>query len=403
MPGDTAVYKVPGGSSAGPDPDPVTTEVVRNSLNSAANQMKRALVRTAFSPVIYEVLDFAPAIYDRQVRLLAQAPSMPHFMGTMNFCVEAAVAAVGGEAALEPGDILLYNEPYGTGSHPQDGALVMPVFLGGGELIGYAAVKGHWLDIGGKDPYSTDTVDVFQEGTVYPGVKLYRRGERAEDLLRTVLANTRVPKMAAGDIEAEVVSVRAGAEGLIRVVERFGLETFKLSVERMFDHGEAVVRRYFEKIPDGRYVGHGRLDDNGVETDPVPFEVAVEVNGSIVRIDYSRSPPMQAGPFNCPLPETVSASRVAITMLAGGSEAPCEGHFRPIEVVTRPGSMFHPVSPAPCFLYGWPAIQSIEVIYDALAKVIPERVPAWSGGDICSLVWWGIREHSGEPWADGFP
>ena len=321
----------------------------------------------------------------------------------MNFCVEAAVAAVGGEAALEPGDILLYNEPYGTGSHPQDGALVMPVFLGGGELFGYAAVKGHWLDIGGKDPYSTDTVDVFQEGTVYPGVKLYRRGERAEDLLRTVLANTRVPKMVAGDIEAEVVSVRAGAEGLIRVVERFGLETFKLSVERMFDHGEAVVRRYFEKIPDGRYVGHGRLDDNGVETDPVPFEVAVEVNGSIVRIDYSRSPPMQAGPFNCPLPETVSASRVAITMLAGGSEAPCEGHFRPIEVVTRPGSMFHPVSPAPCFLYGWPAIQSIEVIYDALAKVIPERVPAWSGGDICSLVWWGIREHSGEPWADGFP
>src|SRR6188474_1799461 len=109
--------------------DPVTTEVVRHALNSAANQMKRALIRTAFSPVIYEVLDIAVAIYDREVRMLAQAPSLPFFMGTMNFCVEAAVEAAGGEEALEPGDIVLYNFPYGTGSHPQDAAVVMPVFL----------------------------------------------------------------------------------------------------------------------------------------------------------------------------------------------------------------------------------------------------------------------------------
>ena len=403
MTDEIRVHRVAPRAPSGPDRDPVTTEVVRNSLNSAANQMKRALMRTAFSPVIYEVLDFAPAIYDREIRLLAQAPSMPHFMSTLNFCIEAAVAAVGGEAALEPGDILFYNQPYGIGSHAQDGALVMPVFLDRGTLVGYTAVKGHWLDIGGKDPYSTDTVDVFQEGTIYPGVKLYRRGERVEDLYRTVLANTRVPKMVAGDINAEVVSVRAGAEGLVRVVERFGLERFRRSTEHMFDHGEAVVRSYLEGIPDGRYVGKGRLDDNGVETEPVPFEVAVEVEGSTVRVDYSGSPPMQAGPFNCPLPETVSASRVAVTMLAGGSEAPCEGHFRPLEVVTRHRSMFHPVSPAPCFLYGWPAIQSIEVIYDAVAKIAPERVPAWSGGDICSLVWWGVRDATGEPWADGFP
>src|SRR5207253_4449065 len=111
------------------DTDPITPDVIRPSLNSAAEQMKRALVRTAFSPVIYEVLDFAVAIYDPQIRLLAQAPSLPFFMGTMNFCVEAAVEAIGGEASLEPGDIILYNYPFGTGSHPQDAAVVMPVFL----------------------------------------------------------------------------------------------------------------------------------------------------------------------------------------------------------------------------------------------------------------------------------
>src|SRR5216684_5594155 len=129
-------YRAGQGTSTGAeDADPITTEVIRHGLNSAANQMKRALIRTAFSPVIYEVLDFAVAIYDRQIRLLAQAPSLPTFMGTMSFCVDAAVEAVGGVEALEPGDIVLYNYPYGTGSHPQDAAVVMPVYLED-ELIG---------------------------------------------------------------------------------------------------------------------------------------------------------------------------------------------------------------------------------------------------------------------------
>ena len=158
------------------DIDPITTQIIRNSLNSAAEQMKKALCRTAMSPIIYEVLDFAGAIYDRDLRMLAQAPSLPLFMGTLNFCIEEAVKGVGGEENLNEGDIIIYNSPYGTGSHPQDAALVMPVFFEN-ELIAYTAIKAHWLDIAGKEPYSTDTVDVFQEGTVYPGVKLYSKGE----------------------------------------------------------------------------------------------------------------------------------------------------------------------------------------------------------------------------------
>src|SRR3954468_23508670 len=172
------VYRAGMGSASGAvDADPITTEVIRHGLNSAAEQMKRALVRTAFSPVIYEVLDFAVAIYDRDVRLLAQAPSLPFFMGTMNFCVQATLDAVGGEEGLEPGDIVLYNYPYGTGPPPQEAAVGTAVYLHDEELIGYTTIKGHWLDIGGKEPYSTDTVDVFQEGTIFPGVKLYSRGE----------------------------------------------------------------------------------------------------------------------------------------------------------------------------------------------------------------------------------
>ena len=148
-------------SKSSEDVDPILVEIIRNSLNSAAEQMKRSLIRTAFSPIIYEVLDFASAIYDKNFCMLSQSPSLPGFMGTLSFCVEASVKEVGGEENLNEGDIILYNNPYGSGSHSQDAAIVMPVFINKNKLIGYTAIKAHWLDTGGKEPYSTDTVDVL--------------------------------------------------------------------------------------------------------------------------------------------------------------------------------------------------------------------------------------------------
>jgi N-methylhydantoinase B len=391
------------GEGSADDADPVTTEVIRHGLNVAADAIKTTLVRTSMSPIIYEVLDFAAVLYDRHTRLLAQAPSLPMFMGTMSFCVEAAVAEVGGEDELEPGDIILMNDPYKTGSHPQDAAVVMPVFMPSGELVAYSAIKAHWLDIGAKHSYCTDTTDVFQEGMIFPGVKLYSRGRLVKDIAKMATANSRLPRYIEGDINAEVAGVRTGAAQLVRLIERYGLETFSDCVERMYDHGEAVVRSYLAKLPDGRYVGHGEMDDDGISDDPIPFEVAVEIDGSDVRVDFSAAPDANAGPVNCPIASTVSAARVILTMLAGGREAPNEGHFRPIEVIARPGSMFHCLSPSPCFLYGWPAMQATEVILKALAEAIPNDVPAASGGDLCSGAWYGYREATGEFWYDGSP
>ena len=382
--------------------DPITTQIIRNSLNSAAEQMKRALCRTAMSPIIYEVLDFAGAIYDNHLRLLSQAPSLPLFMGTLNFCIEEAVKGVGGEKNLNNGDIIIYNSPYGTGSHPQDAALVMPVFFEN-EIIAYTAIKAHWLDIAGKEPYSTDTVDVFQEGTVYPGVKLFSKGELVEDIYKMCLANTRVPNSVAGDINAQAIGVKAGATALKRIVSKYGLTTFREASEEIFDAGEMIVRNYLKKIPNGEYSGSGQMDSNGVEEGLVPFDLKVIIEDEKVILDMSNAPPQQNGPINCPLPSTVSTARVAMSMLAGSNEAPNEGFFRPIEVITKPGTLFHPLSPAPCFLYGWPALQAIEVFYKALGTKFPEKVPASSGGCINGIVYWGQREKSGEPWADGSP
>jgi N-methylhydantoinase B len=387
------------GTSAGSvDPDPITTEVIRHALIAAADQMRLALVRTAFSPVIYEMADFAAALYDRQIRLLAQAKALPLFMGTLSFCIEAMVKNSGGEENLEPGDVIFSTYAYDIGSHPQDAAIVIPAFYEGA-LLGYAAVKAHNMDIGAKEIFSTDTVDNFQEGAIFPSVKLYRRGELQGDLYRTILANSRMPEELAGDLSAQIGAAKIGLNGLFRVIDRYGLERFQHSVERMLDHGERLIRDFFGAIPDGQYVGEAAMDSDGITDELVPFDVTVEVEGSNVVFDFSSSPPEQAGPINTPLPAVVSASRIAIMTLAGGNESANEGHFRPLQVRTRPGTMFHPLPPAPVFMYGWPAMAALDAIHKALADAIPQAVTAGSGADCCAVGCWG-KDVEGEFWGD---
>jgi N-methylhydantoinase B len=391
--------------------DPVTTEVIRNALASGAGQMRRVLMRTAFSQLIHEVLDFACAIFDREIRLLAQAPSLAMFLGTLDSCVRMTVESVGGEENLHEGDILLYNLPYGTGSHPQDAVLVMPAFVDGG-IVGYAAVKAHWVDIGGKDVYSTDTTDLHQEGTMYPGVWLYRAGVRSDDVWRIILANSRAPRVLSGDINAKVGAVRTGASALERLVQRHGLREFSASVEAIFSHSEAAVRAIIDAMPDSRYQASCTIDSNGISDEEIPFEVTVEVRGSDVTIDLSSAPDQQPGPINSPLPGTISAARIALAGLCNLDVAPNEGQFRPLSVITREGSLFHPISPAPCFAFWTGQVQLIEAVLRALAEALPHTVPAESGADILAVIWWGrsradyqSREgaDAGEPWIDGAP
>lgn len=387
-----------GSASDAIDADPITTEVIRHGLDAAAKQMGLALQRTAFSPVIYEVLDFAAALYDRDLRLLAQADSLPMFLGTMSFCIEAAVRRIGGPERLEPGDVIFSTYGYDIGSHQQDAAVVVPAFLNK-ELIGYATVKAHQMDIGAKNVYCTDTTDIFQEGMIFPSVRLYRGGELQEDLYRTVLANSRMPHALAGDLHAMIAAAKVGLRGLFRVIDRYGYDRFRTSVERMLDHAEAMTRRVFAAVPDGRYVGRGAMDSNGISDELIPFEVAVEVRGSDVVVDFSNAPPEQPGPINCPLPTTVSAARLAMMAFAMGQESANEGHFRAIEVRTRPGTLFHPRPPAPMFMYFWPAMIAVDLIHRALSDAMPKAIPAGNGGDLCVTSWWG-RTDVGSFWVD---
>jgi N-methylhydantoinase B len=381
--------------------DPVTTEVIRHGLAAAATQMQIALRRAAFSPIIYEIRDLSCTLYDRQLRLLAQDQSIPSWIGTMNVTIDAILTAVGGSAELEPGDVMFSTYGYDLGSHPQDAVTVVPVFVDT-ELVGYAAVKAHQMDIGAKDLYCSDTTDNFQEGTIFPGVRLHRNGVRQEDLWRTLLANSRMPVALAGDVTASIAAAEMGARALVELIERHGHEQFFASVEQMFDHGEATMRRLLAEIPNGRYVAHGTLDSNGVTDDEIELVVGVDVSDSEILVDFSDAPPQQAGPINAPWQVAVSCARYTMMFLAGGAarDQLNDGHLRPIAVRTRPGTLFHPVPPAPIFLYNHASRQASDAIIRALADVLPANVRADSGGCLVPNTVWGAAQ-DGSIWGTG--
>jgi N-methylhydantoinase B len=381
--------------------DAVTTEIIRHGLNAAADQMQLALCRTAFSPIIYELLDLCCALYDREIRLLAQGKSLPAWLGTMNLAIESMVKAVGGRDVLEEGDVLFSTYGYEIGSHPQDAVTVVPIFFEG-DLVGYAAVKAHQMDIGAKEIYCSDTTDNFQEGTIFPGVRLYRAGVRQEDLWRTLVANSRMPAALEGDLHATIAAAETGAASLVALLAKHGRETLAACVERMFAHGEATVRRFLEQIPDGRYLATGSLDSCGTNDDPIPYELVIEVDGSDIVVDFSRGPEQVPGPTNTPRAMAVSIARYSMMFLAGGGarEAVNEGHLRPINVRTRPGTIFDATPPAPIFLYNMVSRNACDAILRALADALPDNIMADSGGCLCPVVLWGTTR-DGKLWGTG--
>ena len=382
-----------------PDVDPVTTKLIKNGLEAAAEQMGVALRRTAFSPMIYDSQDYAGAFYDCDLRLLAQMRCLPTFVGTLNFCVEAAIEKVGGHEAFLPGDVVVSNYGYDTGSHQLDVAVVVPAFLDR-KLVGYAVNKAHNLDLGATAMFVTDSTDIWQEGTIYPSVRLYKGGELNEDLWRVMLANSRLPDALSGDINAQIGACQVGVQAFLRVLQRYGLERVWAAVEAMFNHSEEVMRRVVREIPDGIYTVSGAADNDGITDELVPYEILVEVNGEEMIVDVSNAPDQTAGPINAPLATAVSCIRCAVMAIAGVGEGANEGHFRPIEIRTRPGTIFHALPPAPIFMYAWPLISAIDHIHRALADVLPERIPAQTGCDVGAFLTWGVRE-DGSFWGDG--
>lgn len=361
--------------------DPITVEVIRFDLVSACDEIKKIFKRTTTLPVLYEVNDFGISIYDAQIRLLADTPGIPLFSGTLDWCVDACVRELG-EKHLEPGDVIVNNYPFATGSQTSDVAVISPIFFDD-QVWGYAALKGHMGDFAAIDPYPSMSEDIYQEGIIFPNVKLYRGGVLNEEILRLIRFNSRIGYPTSANFLAAASALRAGVQRVQEILERQGGDVFLAAVNAILEHGETLARKAVEEIPDGTWCGIDYLDSNGIGNDPVKIHLKLTVQGSEMIVDLSGSAPQQPGPVNMPYPGTVSAVRYAFKALTTPLLPSNGGHFKPLKVIAPPGSIFNPKHPAPTFLYAWPGFRLMDLIPSVLHSAIPHKVLACSGGDVC--------------------
>lgn len=382
--------------------DPITFAVVRNALAGAAHEMFTTFKRTTMLPVIYEYNDFGMSLYDDRLNLIADAPGLPLFIGSLDFCITQTLEELGGAERLRPGDILFTTHPYLTAGQPADAAVIEPIFHDD-RLIGYGALRAHMGDVGAKGPYPTDTTDIFQEGIIFPGVRLYEAGELNETVTRTLRANSRIPVETVGNVMASVGALRAASRKVRSLLDKIGLETYYDVVDEVVERGERAARAAITKIPDGRYVYEDVMDDDGVRTDPVPLRCAVIVDGSDITIDVSGSAPQTIGPINCPYGYTMTTCRFALKRIIAPELPANSGEYRPLTVIAPVGEIFNPVAPAPCFIGAWTSVRLSDMIVQALAPALPDLIPAENGGDLVTAVAYLRDPVTGKfaMWADG--
>ena len=374
-------------------PDAATVEVIRNYLDSAANEMQRTLIRTAYNTIIYEILDFGLSMYDPNLELIGDSPGLTSFLGANDHAIKRAVEHVGVEN-LNPGDIVLMNYPYWNASHTLDASLFMPVYLED-RLIGYTISRAHWLDLGAKDPgYVLDSTDMHQEGLVFPGTKVYKGGEPDEEILELIRFNSRLPNKVIGDLNAQIAALHRGATRLTELHEKYTTPVVEAAIERIHAHGRQTAREAVRELPDGTWSAVDFVDDDGITDELVEVAVEVTIDGDRFIVDFSDSSDEVAGPINMPLGATETLCKVALKTITTPDEPNNAGHYDPLEVIAPPGNIFHATYPSPTFTL-WTSIIGIGAVYEALAAGIPELIPASSGGDLNSIMLYGEHPETG--------
>lgn len=362
----------------GPDAlDPVSIEIVRNALISAAVEMSIVLKRTAYNYIINEGQDFSVGLFNELGETLAQAPGLPEFVCDIPSAIQSIIDDIGGIGRFEDGDIYLTNDPYANTFHVHDVNLIKPVFMAGA-LIGFSCARAHWQDLGGASGAgSMQATEVFQEGVILRSVRLYRAGELNEDILRIIRENTRLPDGVLGDIRAQVGACKIGEQRYLEIVERFGISRFQAACQQILESGEQQAREALARIPNGVYAAETCLDNDGIDLDrPLPVKALVTVEDDRIDIDVGGSAAWCAGPMHANKNTTTSICRMVFKMLTTPTEPANEGHFRMVSVTIPDECIFNAKRPQGT----WPGFFALEALIDvikrALADAIPERVNA---------------------------
>lgn len=358
--------------------DPIVVQVIRNGLDSVAEQMASTIRRTAYSTLIREVLDYATALFDCQGRLIAQSSRIPVFVNAMGPTLRFVLQNGLPLEEWEEGDVFLVNDPYLGGSqHLPDLATFMPIYAKG-RLVGIAGAIAHHADIGGSQPggYNLKATDIFQEGLRIPPVRLYHRGKVNPDVKRLVTANMRLPELTWGDIEAQVAAMQIGQRGFAELIGRFGLPAIEASVTELLDYSDRMVRQGIRQIPSGRYEFTDYLDDDGVSEQPIKIHVAITVDGDVLTADFTGTDAQRQTPINGSESMITAVVHYAVMAVVAPDAPVNEGCFRPIRVITPEGTVVNALPPAP--VVGRIAVchRCCDVVLGALSKALPGRIPA---------------------------
>ena len=356
-------------------PDPITTEIIRSAFVSCAQDMNATLIRSSYTPIIYEGKDCSVAILDERGDVLGQSLGLPLFLGNLEICVKLAAEMFGWEV-FKPGDVFYMNDSYMTGTHLNDATIFGPIFWQE-RLVGFSATRAHWLDVGGKDPGGPmDSREIYQEGMRWAPTRIYDRGEPREDIIDLLRRNGRFGYSLVGDMNAQVAACRTGEARFQAILDRYDYETYFEARDEIYRQSEELERAAVAAIPDGTYRAEGFLDDDGLGHGPVPVQVRVEVEGDSMTIDLEGSSPQ-----NCGFAQTVSACRVAFKLLINPDRPVDGGTFKTLQVKAPEGSIFDAKEPAACQWYFSSLGLLIDLVVTALAPALPDQVAAAHFGD----------------------
>lgn len=377
------------------DIDPFTREVIANALQSAATEMFINLGRTAKSSVIYETLDYACGLIDAEGNVIAQANGVPGFLGTLKYCVEDVVDKFGLDG-FEPGDVVLLNDYHG-GTHLNDVAMVAPIFAGD-DVVLFTASKAHWTDIGGKDPgsWTTDATSVFQEGIQYPMVKLYEGGDVNQQVRDIIAANTRMPEMTLGDMQAQEASMDVAADRVREVNEKYGTDTVRQAMAAYLVWGEELVREEVEALPNGTYTATDKIDDDGITDEPIHVEVEVTITDETVAIDFAGTDDAADGPINSPYAASASMVRALFQAITLPDADTNEGFFEPLELTIPEGTVFNATKPAAIGTDWESSTMAADLPWKALAPHVPDKLSAGHFMSVCATIVGGHDERHDE-------
>ena len=381
--------------------DLTTLSVIHNHLVNICREMGTAMMRTSYSPIFNEGLDFSCVLFNRNGEMIAQAEFCPAQLGAILYTVKWTIAELGLES-FEEGDVVIHNDPYRGGCHMPEHMVLKPFFYGG-ELFGFAANIGHVAEIGGMAPgsFAATATEVFQEGLRLPLVKIMRRGEYVRDLWKLVLANHRTPRSTWGDFHAMIGSLHIAERRVHRLLDKYGAPFVNEACRELMDHAERWMREEIRRMPDGEYSFEDVMEDDGATENPTHFRVTMVIRGDEIIADWSRSDPQARGVVNATFGVTASATYNAIFHVTDKNIPHNSGCYRPIKIIAPPGSCVNVKYPGPSVAGNTESHpRMVDLILGALAQAVPDRVAAAEGGTSCNFLFGGVHPETGQYYAN---